>query len=232
MELIALKCPNCGAKIECESIRELIYCQYCGHKIIIKEEKDVQKVTVDNSAALVSTIELAIAALSNHNYREAMMLINRALEYDGNCLDAMLLKVTIERIAGRDGEAYAELAKKCTNNLNLFSADGVEKYTRRPVYNVSAIQKAFITLPDTCISANFKKFEVYDEYGISGRSPLPGKTLMFCFTYGKPNVIKLVEVEKGLINNRRTYQFTIYPVEGAYYKLFANDDHYEIKKID
>lgn len=38
MELLAAKCPNCGANIELDKNRDVLYCSYCGTKIIVKDE--------------------------------------------------------------------------------------------------------------------------------------------------------------------------------------------------
>ena len=234
MELIALKCPNCGAQIECDSLRELIYCQFCGCKIVIKEEAEKQKVTIDHTASLSTTIELAIAALSNLNYKEARVLIDRALEYDGNCLDAMLMKITIETIDGRDTDRYEELAKKCTNNLNLFTEEDVEKYTMlEHTANVSTkvLLEATIVLPNDFISEKFKRFEVFDETGIVGKGK-PGQAFRFYFWNGRVNTIRLVEVERGgLLDKRATYNLPVRPINGAVYKVLVNNGQYAIKKI-
>ena len=42
MNLITLKCPECGADLEIQDDREFIFCQYCGRKIYM-DESDVVK---------------------------------------------------------------------------------------------------------------------------------------------------------------------------------------------
>ena len=37
MNLITLKCPECGADLEIQDDREFIFCQYCGRKIYMNE---------------------------------------------------------------------------------------------------------------------------------------------------------------------------------------------------
>ncbi|WP_294909160.1 hypothetical protein [uncultured Ruminococcus sp.] len=39
MKLITQKCPACGANLEIEEGRDFSYCQYCGSKILIDNEK-------------------------------------------------------------------------------------------------------------------------------------------------------------------------------------------------
>lgn len=42
VEMMALKCPECGAKLKIEEGRKQCYCQYCGHKILLDDgSKDV-----------------------------------------------------------------------------------------------------------------------------------------------------------------------------------------------
>lgn len=37
VKMIALKCPECGAKLQIEDGRKQCFCQYCGHKILIDD---------------------------------------------------------------------------------------------------------------------------------------------------------------------------------------------------
>ena len=47
MNLITLKCPECGADLEIQDDREFIFCQYCGRKIYM-DESDVVKLAKIN----------------------------------------------------------------------------------------------------------------------------------------------------------------------------------------
>lgn len=38
MKLIAVKCPNCGANLECEEGMQKIFCKYCGTPVILDDE--------------------------------------------------------------------------------------------------------------------------------------------------------------------------------------------------
>ena len=37
VKMIALKCPECGAKLQIEEGRKQCFCQYCGHKILLDD---------------------------------------------------------------------------------------------------------------------------------------------------------------------------------------------------
>lgn len=50
MKLVSLKCPECKANLSVEPGRKQCYCQYCGTKIIIDNEEQVQTFkTVDEA---------------------------------------------------------------------------------------------------------------------------------------------------------------------------------------
>ena len=42
MELISIKCPDCGAALDIEAGRKQAFCTYCGAKVIIDNERDVE----------------------------------------------------------------------------------------------------------------------------------------------------------------------------------------------
>ena len=39
-KIIQLKCANCGADLKIEEKREVIYCQYCGTKMLLDDENE------------------------------------------------------------------------------------------------------------------------------------------------------------------------------------------------
>lgn len=53
MNLVHLRCPDCGAELEVDNIREFCFCQYCGTKIIL-EESDA---SVRRTKARLKTID-------------------------------------------------------------------------------------------------------------------------------------------------------------------------------
>lgn len=59
MALVALKCPNCGGSLDLDDSREFGFCQYCGTKIMIQEEKKKQLVEVDDSKKISGWIDSA-----------------------------------------------------------------------------------------------------------------------------------------------------------------------------
>jgi DNA-directed RNA polymerase subunit RPC12/RpoP len=57
MNLITLKCPECGADLEIQDDREFIFCQYCGRKIYM-DESDVVKLAKINRGIKQDEIDL------------------------------------------------------------------------------------------------------------------------------------------------------------------------------
>ena len=48
MNVISLKCPNCGGELEVEDGLDTFYCKYCGHKIVLDGQSEyVIKAKVD-----------------------------------------------------------------------------------------------------------------------------------------------------------------------------------------
>lgn len=45
MKFYSLKCPQCGADIDIEEDRKMIFCQYCGSKIVIDDEVNRSEIT-------------------------------------------------------------------------------------------------------------------------------------------------------------------------------------------
>ncbi len=78
MELLAAKCPNCGANIELDKNRDVLYCSYCGTKIIVKDEikkieLDVKgKIKVDGLASIADKVKRANDYLNAAQYDQAL----------------------------------------------------------------------------------------------------------------------------------------------------------------
>ena len=39
--MVVMKCPQCGADLEVDPNRKIVYCNYCGSKIFIDNDNDV-----------------------------------------------------------------------------------------------------------------------------------------------------------------------------------------------
>ena len=51
MKVISLKCPECGASLSIEEGRTQCFCQYCGTKIMLDDERSYTKTihTIDDA---------------------------------------------------------------------------------------------------------------------------------------------------------------------------------------
>lgn len=49
MRMIKLDCPSCGAELEVGDDRQLLFCQYCGHKILLDDESLNIRLAFDNA---------------------------------------------------------------------------------------------------------------------------------------------------------------------------------------
>lgn len=49
IKMIALKCPECGAKLQIEEGHKECFCQYCGHKILLDDGNKKVNVNVINT---------------------------------------------------------------------------------------------------------------------------------------------------------------------------------------
>lgn len=50
MKVISLKCPDCGATFDLDKEREVCFCSYCGHKILLdKEQQEITYRTIDEA---------------------------------------------------------------------------------------------------------------------------------------------------------------------------------------
>ena len=56
--VIELKCPRCGADLSAENDREILYCEYCGAKIVLTDENTF---TINKTIRKIDDAEIARA---------------------------------------------------------------------------------------------------------------------------------------------------------------------------
>ena len=140
MSIIALKCPNCGGNLEFEDSREFGFCQFCGTKVMIREEinKTVNN-TVNNfnSTTIINSsndeqnrkkISAAQKALSEKRFDMAEKIANEILTQDSTIAEAYL--VLLGCVALKDFIDYGYISKSSeeavrTNyeNYHVYSTD-------------------------------------------------------------------------------------------------------------
>lgn len=119
--LVKMVCPQCGANLEMEDDRDVMFCTFCGTKIAnVAEKVNVNlsgKVEIDESGKIGNFLTVAKNALKAGNYSEAYNYYLRIMETDPACLEAILLKglcavmsSTPENIRTNEGTAAVQLA--------------------------------------------------------------------------------------------------------------------------
>ncbi len=130
MPIIALLCPHCSGQIELDDTREFGFCQYCGTKIMIEQQKQqVGDYQTNKSTRLKEQVR---KQLSEGNYQGATSVLDELRKMDDKDPDFLLLdieclykrlhksKQLIPSVIGRD--SYWDIAKDYQSYKN-FSND-------------------------------------------------------------------------------------------------------------
>ena len=95
---IAIKCPRCGADLDAESDREMLFCQYCGAKIILSDENTY---TINKNITINQTIHHVDDAKITRAETERMVQMHQ-IEKDRNesnsKVNVLILKIVFSVI--------------------------------------------------------------------------------------------------------------------------------------
>ena len=86
---VALKCPRCGADLDAESDREMLFCQYCGAKIILTDENTY---TINKNITINQTIHHVDDAKITRAETERMVQMHQ-IEKERNESKVLMLKI-------------------------------------------------------------------------------------------------------------------------------------------
>jgi len=75
MQLIPVKCPDCGADIKIPEGSTQLVCEYCGGSILVAG-------LLGSTTVMQNCMSLAYSALENKDYKDAYDHFNRAIEID------------------------------------------------------------------------------------------------------------------------------------------------------
>ena len=98
MELVAAKCPSCGAEIDVDKDSDSTKCSYCNSKIIVKDAIKKMKVEisgnieVNNSPTLKNLLKLGSRYYNDEEYSEAYKTYTKVCELDPDNYVAILRK--------------------------------------------------------------------------------------------------------------------------------------------
>lgn len=158
MGLISLKCPECHGDLQFDESKETGFCEYCGAKIMLKDET-VNINVVHTDGQQNNYMSLADDAFSNSNYPEAYNYYTKVLECDSTCRKATLFKgisaaymSTLEN--PRVAEAVNAFTKICGEDIaneektDIFCT--LSSFTESAFANLCKHEKGYIfTGPDT-----------------------------------------------------------------------------------
>ncbi len=80
MKIVEFKCPACGASLKADISRDVMYCEYCGKKLILDDEAMHVKMTFDNAREAGYEFEQGRMNAQSNNIRSEVEKIQRMLE--------------------------------------------------------------------------------------------------------------------------------------------------------
>ena len=116
MELIKVKCTNCGESIQLDSDREEGFCSYCGNKVKIKEA--ISKVKIDNTEELSNLYQIARRAKEQDNSQNAANFYEMIIIKDPNSWEANFYVVYYKAMQCKIAEIWSA-AKSVNNNIKM-----------------------------------------------------------------------------------------------------------------
>ena len=86
MKIVEFKCPACGASLKADISRDVMYCEYCGKKLILDDEAVHIKMTFDNAREAGYEFEQGRMNAQSNNTQSEIEKIQRMIkafsEYD------------------------------------------------------------------------------------------------------------------------------------------------------
>ena len=122
MQLLAAKCPSCGADIQVPDNKDYAYCTFCGSNVKVRES-----VIVKSDVDVENLIALGNVELQAKDYNDAIDYFTRVLEVDGKNHHAWMGKGTATlRRANTSLEDYREAYLYYEHALDNISDDKKE----------------------------------------------------------------------------------------------------------
>jgi len=81
VDLISLKCPNCGGMIQLDTSKEFGFCMYCGNKVMLRKDVNLT-INVGAKKSLENYIKLADYAWDKSNYKDLSKYAETIRELD------------------------------------------------------------------------------------------------------------------------------------------------------
>lgn len=144
MELVAAKCPQCGANIKVDKEKDAGICEFCGTAFItekainnyntyVTNNNDFSGANINvNNGDINNLLDIAKNALIAGNGQEAYNYANRALELNTNCSEAWITKMKSLEYVGTVGDPRSAETITCGKNAIEFSEE--KQKTEEEVY--------------------------------------------------------------------------------------------------
>lgn len=117
MQLIAAKCPDCGADLKIPEGSTSVICEYCGGNILVTD-------VLGTTSVMQNCMMLAYSALENKNYKDAYDHFNRAIEIDLKNSNAWFGKAVCEGMIGKVGEnSFGQMIDMFETSFKYTQAD-------------------------------------------------------------------------------------------------------------
>ena len=151
--LVKMICPQCGASLEMDNSREIMFCKYCGTKIAnVAERVNVVhsgKVTIDESGKLKNYRYMAQNALNSRNYGEAYAYCMRILENDytdpfANLFRCFSIVMQSSPYANRMSEGVASISSMLsTGIIKPEGASVISSFVRQVCDSIPQLYEAY-----------------------------------------------------------------------------------------
>ena len=80
MKLIEFKCPSCGADLKTDASREMMYCEYCGKRLILDDESMRVRISIDNAREAGFEFEQGRINAQSNNVRAEAEKLHRMID--------------------------------------------------------------------------------------------------------------------------------------------------------
>lgn len=80
MKLIEFKCPSCGADLKTDASREMMYCEYCGKRLILDDEAMRVRISIDNAREAGFEFEQGRINAQSNNVRAEAEKLHRMID--------------------------------------------------------------------------------------------------------------------------------------------------------
>jgi hypothetical protein len=151
MQLIAAKCPDCGAELKIPEGSTSVICEYCGGNILVAD-------IFGTTSVMQNCMMLAYSALERKNYKDAYDHFNRAIEIDIKNPNAWFGKAVCEGMIGKIGEnSFGQMIEMFESSIRYAPEDKKNNFRKNAsVEIVKVIRKSTDRIQLACELLVFK----------------------------------------------------------------------------